>query len=298
MKNSIKNWFSFSKKERLGIISLIAIMAIFLLLPSMFKPKLPPILVDSVYHDIMGKHVPIKPDSGGINNDFEKVTFKPSLFYFDPNILSEKGWVQLGLKQKTVHTLLNYLNKGGRFKTPEDLKKIWGMLPEEADRLIPFVQIKQIQVKQKMIIFKAIQLKKIIDINEATLSDWESFPGIGPVLANRIIHYRDKLGGFNSIEQLKKTYGITDSVFQLILPNLTIKEFVNERSKKGDLDIVDINRADEASLIKSGIPESIAKAIVLYRKQYGKYQQMSDLKKIVFINEAVFQQISPKLKLE
>jgi len=298
MKNSIKEWLFFSKKERLGIIALIVIMTIFLLLPTMFETKLPPILVDSTIIVNSVNTAPEKVISIGVSNESGTVVIKPILFYFDPNIISEKGWVQLGLKQKTINTIINYRNKGGQFRVADDLKKIWGMAPEEADRLIPYVQIKQFEVKPKNFVFKTVLPKKIIDINEASLSDWESLPGIGPVLANRIIRYRDKLGGFNSLEQLKKTYGITDSVFHLILPNLTVKELVNEPTKKAELGLADINKADEANLIKAGIPETIAKAIVLYRKQYGNYQQMSDLKKIVFINEAVFQQIIPKLKLE
>ncbi len=298
MKNSVKEWFAFSKKERVGIIALIVIMTIFLMLPSMYEPKLPPILVDSIYKAINLEKEPLKQHLDSVIVDAETVAIQPSLFYFDPNIITEKGWLQLGLKQKTIRTILNYRNKGGQFRIATDLKKIWGLLPEDAERLIPYVQIKQFESKTKKVEYRTVQPKIILDINEANEKDWESLPGIGAVLANRIIHYRNKLGGFNSVEQLKKTYGITDSVFQLILPSLSIKETANEHSKKAEIGLIDINKADEATLMRAGIAESIAKAIVLYRKQYGKYQQISDLKKIVFINEAVFQQIIPKLTLE
>lgn len=298
MKNSVKEWFAFSKKERVGIIALIVIMTIFLMLPSMYEPKLPPILVDSIYKGINLEKEPLKQHLDSVIVDAETVAIQPSLFYFDPNIITEKGWLQLGLKQKTIRTILNYRNKGGQFRIATDLKKIWGLLPEDAERLIPYVQIKQFESKTKKVEYRTVQPKIILDINEANEKDWESLPGIGAVLANRIIHYRNKLGGFNSVEQLKKTYGITDSVFQLILPSLSIKETANEHSKKAEIGLIDINKADEATLMRAGIAESIAKAIVLYRKQYGKYQQISDLKKIVFINEAVFQQIIPKLTLE
>ena len=294
MKNSIKEWFTFSKKERLGIITLVVIMTIFLLLPSMINPKLRPILVDSSAIIKSVDSIIDKPISSSVINAAETVVINPILFYFDPNIISEKGWLQLGLKQKTIKTILNYRNKGGKFRVATDLKKIWGLLPEDAERLIPYVQIKQVQVKTKVIENKSVQPKKMIDINEASVAEWESLPGIGPVLANRIIHYRDKLGRFSSVDQLKKTYGITDSVFNLMLPSLSIKETII----KAETGLVDINNADEFTLIKAGISASIAKSIVLYRKQYGKYQQMSDLKKIVFINDAVYQQIIPKLTLQ
>lgn len=297
MNNSIKEWFSFSKKERVGIIALIVIMTIFLLLPTMFDPKLPPILVDSINNVSHFKNEPIKQNFDSAFTETETVAIKQQLFYFDPNLITEKGWAQIGLKEKTIRTILKYRSKGGKFRVAADLKKIWGLLPEDAERLMPYVQIKQTESTTANVEYVTAHPKIILDINEASASDWESLPGIGPVLANRIIHFRNKLGGFNSVELLKNTYGITDSIYKLILPNLTIKEKAIEPSIKAEIGLVNINKADEASLIRVGIDESIAKAIVLYRKQYGKYQQISDLKKIVFINETVFQQIIPKLTL-
>jgi competence ComEA-like helix-hairpin-helix protein len=62
--------------------------------------------------------------------------------------------------------------------------------------------------------------------------------------------------------------------------------------------ILNINNATVAQLIQIGIDEGLAKAIVLYRKQYGNFAQLADLKQIVFISESVYQQIIPKLKVE
>ncbi|WP_369668949.1 ComEA family DNA-binding protein, partial [Enterococcus faecium] len=54
-----------------------------------------------------------------------------------------------------------------------------------------------------------------MNINTASDSDWEALPGIGKVLAARIIRFRDKLGGFKTVEEIAKTYGLSDSIFQL-----------------------------------------------------------------------------------
>jgi competence protein ComEA len=62
-----------------------------------------------------------------------------------------------------------------------------------------------------------------IDINTADTAAFISLPGIGSKLANRIISFRTKLGGFNSIEQIKEVYGLRDSVFQIIQPLLICK---------------------------------------------------------------------------
>lgn len=49
-----------------------------------------------------------------------------------------------------------------------------------------------------------------------------ALPGIGSKLANRIVTFREKLGGFYAVEQLKETYGLPDSTFQMLKPYLTV----------------------------------------------------------------------------
>lgn len=52
-----------------------------------------------------------------------------------------------------------------------------------------------------------------IDINAATKEELMSLNGIGEVRAQAIIDYREKHGGFNSVEELKEVEGIKDGVF-------------------------------------------------------------------------------------
>ena len=59
----------------------------------------------------------------------------------------------------------------------------------------------------------AIRKNGPIMINRATVKDFESLDGIGPVLANRIINYRKSNGPFTAIEDLLKVPGIGQSKF-------------------------------------------------------------------------------------
>lgn len=52
-----------------------------------------------------------------------------------------------------------------------------------------------------------------IDLNTATRAMLETIPGVGPVMAQRIIDWRSNNGGFNNVEQLREVDGIGEKVF-------------------------------------------------------------------------------------
>lgn len=56
----------------------------------------------------------------------------------------------------------------------------------------------------------------VIRINSATKVEFEGLPGIGPSLAERIIQYRDQIGGFRSVEELKQVRGVGEKLFEKI----------------------------------------------------------------------------------
>ncbi len=63
-----------------------------------------------------------------------------------------------------------------------------------------------------------------ININYATLEELESLPGIGPVLAQRIIEYRETYGPFVDIEELLNVEGIGESLLEQIRDLITVEE--------------------------------------------------------------------------
>jgi competence protein ComEA len=245
-----KDYFSFSKKERIAIVILLFIIGVFIILPFFFSPHFKKPIVDTLsQHQVLALQNVTQGDTIPDNADAHKKSLaagtdkkaidKAHLFYFDPNTLDSAGWQKIGLRNKTIQTIINYRNKGGRFKQPEDLRKIYGLQKEEADLLIPFVQIKSVNdVKQqteqnsgknKQPAVVAENQKKI-DINTATAEEFKSLPGIGDILSNRIVKFRNAIHGFKSIEDIRKTYGLSDSGYQLILPYLTINNSLPEKN--------------------------------------------------------------------
>ncbi|UCD04704.1 MAG: helix-hairpin-helix domain-containing protein [candidate division WOR-3 bacterium] len=61
-----------------------------------------------------------------------------------------------------------------------------------------------------------------LSINDVGESELESLPGIGPVLARRIIDYRDRIGRYKSLEELKQVKGIGDKLYLKISPYLKL----------------------------------------------------------------------------
>lgn len=68
----------------------------------------------------------------------------------------------------------------------------------------------------------AIENTNLININRANIIELKELPGIGDVLANRIIEYREEKGGFKSIEDLKNVSGIGDKKFEDIKDKVSL----------------------------------------------------------------------------
>jgi competence protein ComEA len=216
MKRIWKEYFSFSKKERTAVIILLLLIACFTVLPYVYTSRRQPPVINRSLLAIAEKMARPSTVSAGNNSYIEdaadtKFSSTAVLFSFDPNVLPEEGWLRLGLNPRIIRTILNYRNKGGRFRSAEDLRKIWGLRKEDADRLIPFVRLRDmLEPVNKYILpvtgnTKPATGNKILDINTATAEDWKALPGIGDKLALRIVNYRERLGGFTNPAQVKKT---------------------------------------------------------------------------------------------
>lgn len=301
MKNtSWKDYFNFSKKERIAVFMLLLIILIAVLLPYLYpKKKAEPIIAKNWEEIIVDKH---QNSTINDNQEFDAFNYsKPDnktlkLFYFDPNTLDATGWKTIGLQDRVIKTIVNYRSKGGRFYKPEDIRKIYGMRQSDADQLVPYIQI-QNNNHQTTNNFTKNQYEtskkspaSIININTATVEDFFSLPGVEKRLAYKMFNYREKLGGYSKVEDIKKTYGMTDSLFEKIRPYLTITPKFNK---------ININTAGLKDMESHpSITKEVAQAILIYRNKYGKYQNIEEVKKIAFINEELFQKIAPFITVQ
>lgn len=308
-----KNPFIFSKKDRMGILVLLfVIVAIFItakyIYPLIIKDE--PVAIADITTATDSLRVKQEDDNkksnaySNYNADegyqaYSKKsynnTFTGTMFYFDPNTLDAAGWQRLGIKDKTIASMQKYLSKGGRFKEPDDLRKVWGLREDEKERLIPYVRITAIAQPTYTNNYTPYEKKPFekkviasVDINAGDSAAFDALPGIGGGYSRRIINFRNRLGGFYKVEQIAETFGLPDSVFQKIKPLLKISG--------NDVKKLNVNTAKEEELkAHPYIRWQLAKVITEYKKQHGDFKTLQDLKKIMTIDEETYNKISPYL---
>jgi DNA uptake protein ComE-like DNA-binding protein len=310
-------YFKFSKTEQNGFFIILVIIVLFVTIYTLIKRNTrDPIpnqakLFEQSFHDSIEISSPT--DKQEFNNPYvnknesrESISPTPDLndeklFYFDPNNLPHADWHKLGLSDKQIAVLKNYEKKGGRFKVKTDLKKIYSINERLYKRLEPYIQIKTIpdsertkQQDRASLLYDKFERNKaeLIDINTCDTTALISLKGIGSILSKRILKYKDVLGGFYRIEQLKEVYGVTAETYDLI------KDYIVVANLDG-IKKININKVDATSLAKHPyLSPKDAKLIVNYRDQHGSYVNIEDLTKIGTLSDLAIAKIAPYLIFE
>lgn len=229
------------------------------------------------------------------------------LFIFDPNILSADSLKLLGLPQRAVNSIVNYRNKGGKFRSANQLAKIYTLSPEDFERVAPFIIIESVEQENSEQRYEKFERKefsfaadstggqrkfkkpRILELNLADTIDLVEIYGIGNFLARKIVERRDALGGFLHMNQLLEVYKIDNEVLDKIEPYLTVDStLVN----KININTITTNELKKHPYIKY----SLANSLVNYRKAHGPYLKHQDLMKSHLMNDSIFKLIRPYIK--
>ncbi len=244
------------------------------------------------------------------------------LSVFNPNTATKEEFLKLGLSEKVAYSILNYREKGGQFRIKADFAKIYTLQPADFERLLPYIDLPE--TKNPAQVAQADTAKKIynnnpnannfnhlnpnpsekypqkaknnsivLDINKAQAADFEQLSGVGAGYSNRIVKYRESLGGFVRIEQIGEVYGLPDSIFQRIKTNLSCP---NPQPKQ-----INVNIATAEELKHPYLSFGQAKAIVRYReRQGGRVKNLDYLQTIMELDDQkkTAVRIKPYLKLD
>lgn len=277
----IKKWFGFSRRERRSTFMLLLI--IILLIGLRYTVPERNITIEDIKTGISGIGNPSVFLSGDMSTTSQ-------LFSFDPNTAPYDTLIKLGLAAKEANTLINYRNKGGKFRQPADIKKVYGIEAGKAEKLIPFVEVTP-GTTEKVRIISNKQQRPFIDINSCDSASLVRLPGIGPVLSARIIKYRHLLGGFARIDQLKEVYGLPVETYDLIKGRLIVDTLV--------ITSINVNSADYKELARLPYFEKYeVTAILKYRELKGRVTGINDLVENKLITEEKANKVRPYLKFE
>ena len=274
MKDKLRDLFTFSSGERKGIIALVFVLILICGLKMVFILDHP--------EPVQNKYPDWMKDTGAFEEAYNNIISADENFaepfpanvssaeqkkIIDPNNASLEDLILTGFSLRISRTIIRYREKGGSFRTPDDLKKIYGLTDEIFQSIAPYIRINDnLPSKPKSF----VELPATININTADSALFEKLPGLGPVLARRIIRYRTILGGYYSTEQIREVYGVTDSLFLRIRERLEADTALIKK--------ISLNKSEERDLARHPyIGRYVATGIVKYRTHSGKILNINEL---------------------
>lgn len=338
MRKSIEEYLTFSRKERTGIVILMSVILVVAVAPAFFRSissadngeeineyfrnKLATSErqfseTDSTGHpeqDLDGgseqTNLPARADSKSpdisgstgypASNMPARIVMKP----FDPNTISVAEWVGFGVRERTAHTIEKYRLKGGRFRQPDDILRIYGLSETDKKRLLPFVRIGAGYMDPR---------------SQNGYGNGGYQPGFGaprqepgPADPPRQIGsaYQSRQSGSDyqpqrngSDNQLQQS-GLAYQPQQPAWPDRPQQPGYNNGKvqpayPKKVLQVIDINSADTASWSSlPGIGPVLSRRIIKYRERLGGFYHVKQVAEIYGLADSVFQRIQPYLRCE
>jgi len=307
--NILKEFFSWSKKERTGVL-LLSLFVMFLFLGDVFFERIYPFNDYLIHPDTLVLYKSIldelERELETSENVFSKEESKKEkainkISNFDPNQLDISGWMKLGFSEKQSLALINYRESLGGFKKESDLSESFVVSDSKFKELLPFIRIKdRLNNDSKEELLNSDELREkefpvevslYIELNSSDSTSLLQLKGIGPFYAGKIIEYRNRLGGYLFKEQLLELWKFDSSKLNSIMDQIWV-----DTNKVRYLRI----NSDSLNFLKKHpyLDWNHANAIVSYREQHGSFNDKEELKKLVIFNDSLIHRLYPYLKLE
>lgn len=280
MSERLKSYFRHYRSERRGVIVLLIIILLIFgggeLFTHFYRPEPEP------FHILL-----VSEEESNDTKDFEKKEYsseqglKP--FAFNPNLLSDSGYAEMGFSEREIQTLRKYQAAGGEFRIKSDFAKLFFVDQEEYEMLEPFIDLPEKyskpEFKQKESFNRYENLSWsdtadtsgyryepfICNINTADTNELKRVKGIGSFYANKIVEYREELGGYHTLSQLLELWKMTPEKIDLFADQIKID--------KAEIAKIRINAVSAHELSKHPyVSFGLASKIILRREEIGGFE--------------------------
>lgn len=215
---------------------------------------------------------------------------------FNPNFISDYKAYILGISTEQLSRLQAFREMGKYVNSAKEFQEVTGVSDSLLATIEPLFKFPDWVTQKKRGYPSSYDNKptaKIIkkDLNTATVEDLLPIRGIGEKLSERILKYRERLGGFSHKKQLGEIYGLSEEViseiwryFDLLSPAQVTKIELNQASKK------ELSKIPYLSYRE-------VEALLIFRSERGNLSSLNDLQAINFSAEKI-EQLSWYLKVE
>lgn len=219
---------------------------------------------------------------------------------FDPNTADSSTLVHLGFKPWQAKNMVKYRAAGGRYRKPEDLKKLYGMTDSMFQALTPYIYIAREEVdsvavdslrKDSLPRWKEENKDTILNLRTADTVELKMIHGIGSYRARQIVRYREQLGGFVSVEQVLEAKGMENVDADSLLAHFWIDSVKIEAMNVNSVGVQRLSRHPYLRFEQ-------AQAIYELRRKKIRLDSIQQLQQIECISAETLEKIAPYLNFD
>ena len=217
------------------------------------------------------------------NNSYPKITG-----FFDPNTFSKDELIAVGLTERAAQNIVNFRGKSRKYHKREDLLQLYAISESYYDHIAPYIQISLQEKTNQYGDSKKADNKVVqtLDLNEVTMEALIEIRGIGAATAKKLINYRDKLGGFSSINQVEEIYGLWDNAKPIIYENLIVNPEKIQKRNLRNMEVAELAQHPYLTWNE-------AKAIISFLKQHPEIRKIEALNQIHILDSEKINKILP-----
>lgn len=269
-----KDYLSFSKSERIAFWSLSIVFMFCLslvILANNYTPK------ESEEQEEVNKQICayFKQLNDSIE-DIEKNELPITQMKLDLNNTNVSDLQKVGFTKFQSSNIIAFSKRGGVFRKISDVMKIYGMDSITYEKVVANIVVGVVENRITPTQLKPSRQDRldkseyIVELNSADTAILALLPGIGRAFSNRIVKFRESIGGYYAKEQLLEVFGVDTILLAKISPHLSIDTLLLKPLNINELSIARMKNHPYLTFYQ-------AKDIYECRKKEGRFNNIDQV---------------------